>query len=454
MPEGVQLSVVPPGDGPGPGRVTVIGVLGDDFDAIGQDARRALAGAQLVAGGRRHLAAWEDWVDSPAGREARARHVPTAAIGGDADAFAHQVAGRAVDGAAQVCVLASGDPGFFGVVRALLRVVDRGTLRILPAPSSVAVAFARLGLPWDDAVVVSAHGRPLPDAIAAVRLARKAAVLTSPDTPPQVIGRALLDAGLSMDLVAVCSRLGCADEEVNELSLEDLSRGMFDPLSVVVLVGPGGLQTVGWGQGDGADDDEPATAGAGGPGGKTLAWGLPDERFLHRDGMVTKAEVRAVALGKLALPAGGVLWDVGAGSGSVAVECSRLCPGLTVFAIEERPEDAGRISANAAALGAQVHVVQGRAPGALDTLPDPDRVFLGGGGLEVLDAVLRRLRPGGRVVASYAAIDRAAAAAERLGALAQIGLARGAKLPDGGWRLAAQNPVFLAWGPDGDGASG
>ena len=163
--------------------------------------------------------------------------------------------------------------------------------------------------------------------------------------------------------------------------------------------------------------------------------------------MVTKAEVRAVALGSWSFPPTGVLWDVGAGSGSVAIECALLCPALRVFAVERRPDDAGRIEDNAGGLGAAVTVVAGAAPDALVELPDPDRVFVGGGGLDVLDAVLARLRPGGRVVATYAAIDRAAAAADRLGHLVQVAANRGEQLPDGGWRLAAANPVFVVWGP-------
>jgi precorrin-6Y C5,15-methyltransferase (decarboxylating) len=316
-------------------------------------------------------------------------------------------------------------------------VVDRRHLRVIPAPSSVSVAFARLGLPWDDAAVVSTHGRSLTDAVRAIRLARKAAVLTSPDSPPEAVGRALVAARAAVDLVAVCSRLGHADESITMVGLEQLASGTWDPLSVVVLLGPAGRPIAGWG---GADT-----------GGKPLAWGLPDNAYGHRDGMVTKFEVRAVALGKLALPPAGILWDVGAGSGSVAVEAVSLCPGLTVFAVEERVDDAARITQNAARFGADVRVVHGRAPEACDGLPDPDRVFVGGGGLDVLDAALARLRPGGRVVATFTALDRASAAADRLGSLVQISASRGRTLPDGGWRLAAENPVFVAWGPGGPG---
>jgi len=436
---GPVLSVVPGGVG---GTVAVVGVLGDTLHALAPDARKAVAQARYVGGGRRHLHAWRSWVNERAGAEAGAKAVPTIEMTDDADDFVHQVAQRVVDGGADVCVLASGDPGFFGLTRALLRVVDRHRLRIYPAPSAVAVAFSRLGLPWDDAVVASAHGRPLADAVRAVRLARKAAVLTSPENPPQAVGRALLDAGLSVDLVAVCSRLGCADESIMEIDLQALAHGRFDPLSVVVLVGPGGLQSLGWGVG--APGEEGARPGLGD---RALAWGLPESAFTHRGGMVTKSEVRSVVLGKLALPAAGVLWDLGAGSGSVAVECALVCPGLTVFAVEQDDEAATTVAANAARLGAGVHVVTGTAPGALAGLPDPDRVFVGGGGTAVLDAAIARLRPGGRVVATFAALGRAAEAADRLGRVVQVSVARGSQLPDGGWRLSGTNPVFVAWGP-------
>jgi len=138
-----------------------------------------------------------------------------------------------------------------------------------------------------------------------------------------------------------------------------------------------------------------------------------------------------------------VLWDVGAGSGSVAIECSAVAPALDVHAIERR---AAELRANAAKTA--VHVVEGEAPGALADLPDPDRAFVGGGGLELLDVVRQRLRPGGRIVATYAALDRAAAAADRLGHVTQISLARGIRLPDSSFRLAAENTVFVVWGPD------
>jgi precorrin-6Y C5,15-methyltransferase (decarboxylating) len=360
--------------------------------------------ADLYVGGRRHL----DGLS------------PTVVLG---DVAAALDAIEAEPG--DVCVLASGDPGFFGIGRALAERFGPGALDVRPAPSSIALAFARLGLPWDDAVVVSAHGRPLAHAVRAVTAAgaAKCAVLVSPDSPPEALGKELLATGRGARAVAVCSRLGMEGESVTRTDLDGLASGTWDPLSVVVLL---------------ADDAAVAPAA-------TLRWGRPAQAFCHRDGMITKAEVRAIALGKLALPSSGVLWDVGAGSGSVAIEAATLAPGLRVIAIER---DATHLRANVSEHGVAVELVAGDAPDAFAGLPDPDRAFVGGGGIAVLDAVLARLRPGGVIVATYAAVDRAAAAADRLGALVQVATSNGARLPDGGWRLAAENPVFVAWGPE------
>jgi precorrin-6Y C5,15-methyltransferase (decarboxylating) len=252
----------------------------------------------------------------------------------------------------------------------------------------------------------------------------KVAVLTGPDAPPEALGRELLALGASHRRAAVCARLGEPEERVEVVTLDELAAGAFDPLAVVVLLA--------------GDDVAPAP---------TVEWGRPESGFAARDGLVTKAEVRAVALGKLRLPRSGVAWDVGAGSGSVAIEIAALAPALRVFAVEQHAADAARIADNARTYGVAIDVVHGTAPDALDALPDPDRVFVGGGGAPVLDAALARLRPGGRVVATFAALDRAAAAYERLGNLAEISVARGRPLA-GGVRLDAENPVFVVWGPE------
>lgn len=395
-----------------PEPISVVGVHGDRVPS--PEGREALEAAALVVGGRRHLDAL-----APA-------HARRLAIASDLETVMDAVAAEA----GRVCVLASGDPGFFGVVRPLAERFGAGRLRVWPAPSSVATAFARVGLPWDDAVVVSAHGRPLEAAVAAARGRDKVAVLVSPDNPPEAVGRALARSGARPARLVVCEHLGLASERVTETDLDGLAGGCWDPLSVVIVLAGG-----------------PSGAGAGVATSPSLAWGLPDAGFEHRAGMITKSEVRAVVLGKLDLPVRGVLWDVGAGSGSVAVEAKRLAPGMAVYAVERRPDDAERIRLNCRRHGVDVHVVEGTAPAALGDLPRPDRVFAGGGGLEVMGAAFRRLAGGGRLVATYAAVDRAAAAAAMLGHLVQVAVSRGERLPDGGLRLAADNPVFVAWGP-------
>jgi precorrin-6B C5,15-methyltransferase / cobalt-precorrin-6B C5,C15-methyltransferase len=394
----------------GANQVSVVGLVGESF---GRGAQEALEAATVLVGSKRQLGVITGL------HRGKVEHIE---LKGPLPSLFETIA-RRVDEGHCVCVLASGDPGFFGIVGALSEYFGRQRLVVHPAPSSVALAFARLGLPWDDATVVSAHGRPLSGALGRM-VGPKVAVLTSPDNPPEAIGNALHHAGDVVREVFVLSHLGESEEVVVQTDLDGLANGTFDPLSVVVLLG----------------HDRPAHTAP-------LSWGLPESAFSHRNGMITKAEVRAVALGKLALPLTGVLWDVGAGSGSIAVECARIRPALRVIAIEQNAEDAARITENAQRHGVDIEVVRGSAPGSLANLPDPDRVFVGGGGLEALDSSLARLRPGGVVVATYALMERAGDAQKRLGNLVQMSVARGIPTGGLGTRLSAENPVFVCWGP-------
>ncbi len=387
-----------------PERIDVVGLLGGE--PVGADAGAALASADLVVGGRAQLGALGG------GRR-------TVALTGGLEPALDAIAAEP----GWVCVLASGDPGFFGIVRALAERFGPDALVIHPAPSSVALAFARVGLPWDDAMVISAHGRSLADAARFAAGRPKVAVLTAPDQPPAALGKELIALGADVGRVVVCSRLAEDGEAITETDLAGLAAGAWDHRSVVLLL------------------DGSSVAGS-----AARRWGAEETAFDARDGMITKAEVRAVAIAKLDLPESGVVWDVGAGSGSVAIECARSCPALHVVAVERRADDCARIAANAARHGTAIEVVQGEAPAALAGLLDPDRAFVGGGGLDVLDSVLERLRPGGRVVATYATLDRAAAAHVRLGALVELQVSRGRALGRG-VGLAAENPVFIAWGP-------
>ncbi|MER7567725.1 precorrin-6y C5,15-methyltransferase (decarboxylating) subunit CbiE [Streptomyces sp. NPDC097941] len=397
----------------------MITVVGTGTEAPPQEC---LAGAELVVGGRRHL----DAVRLP---EAAERIV----LGPLAPAL--DTMAEYLEKERRVVVLASGDPGFFGIVRVLAERFGPGALDVRPGVSSVATAFARVGLPWDDAVVVSAHGRDLRTAVNVCRARPKVAVLTGPGAGPAELGAALT---ARTRVLVVASALGTEDERVERVTpAEAAARDWGTAVSVVLCL------------------DESRALGAvrtvAGPTAAPAQWALEEGEFAHRDSMITKFEVRALALARLGPRLGELVWDVGAGSGSVAVECARL--GAAVVAVEKAPDGVERIRANAAAHGVDVRVVHGSAPEALAELDDPDAVFVGGGGRELPDIVgacARRARRS--VVVAMAALDRVPAVRAALtgagfdcdGVLLQS--SRLAPLPGDVTRLAATNPVFLLWG--------
>ena len=402
----------------------MITVIGYDGSPLPPEAVKALASASLVVGGRRHL----DAAPVPAG-------TPTVVMGDvrtALDALAAADAADTADGGGDAVVLASGDPGFFGIVRALrARGLD---LDVMPAVSSVALAFAGAGLPWDDALVVSAHGRDLRTAANACHAHRKVAVLTAPGAGPAELGAAL--AGLPRRLL-VGECLGTPDERVIPCTPADAAtRTWQDPNVVLVLGGEDGTPPRGWSWPRHTAPD---------------GWALPEDAFDHRASMVTKQEVRALALARLAPRLGTLVWDVGAGSGSVGVECARF--GAAVVAVERDPDQCGRIAANAERHGVDLQVVTGSAPPVLADLPEPDAVFVGGGGPPVVEAVVARAPA--RVVVALAALERVGPTCGALTAAGyvvdgvQLQASRLAALPDGAHRLAATNPVVLVWGERG-----
>jgi precorrin-6Y C5,15-methyltransferase (decarboxylating) len=304
-------------------------------------------------------------------------------------------------------VLASGDPGFFGIVRKL----GDHQLDVHPAPSSVALAFARLGLPWEDALVVSAHARDPRPAINAALRHPKVAILTD-DNAAEIV------EALHGRRVTVAEALGTPTERIG-------GKPPFAQPNVVIVEG---------------DEHAP----------RATRWALPEAAFEHRAGMITKAETRAVALAALGPGTGDLVWDVGCGSGSVAIECARL--GAAVIAIDDDPEAIALTARNAATHDVPVRTVTGKAPEALQGLPEPDATFVGGGGA-ALDAILDHVAPITRraVVVTVALIDRIAPAMERLAAhgldvTATTLQANRLKPLAGGHRMAAENPVTVIVG--------
>jgi precorrin-6B C5,15-methyltransferase / cobalt-precorrin-6B C5,C15-methyltransferase len=389
--------------------LTIVGMVGGE--TFGRAARRAVAEADVLVASPRHL-------EHIAVVE-RQRRI---ALSGPLPPLLDEI-DELTAAAHSVCVVASGDPGFFGITRLLAQRFGPDHVTVHPAPSSISLAFATAGLSWDDATIVSAHGRAIDEAIDTLMTARKAAVLTSPTNTPALVGKHLIHAGCEPRRVVVASRLGEPGERVSHTDLDGLAAGDFDPMSVVIL-----------------SADEPASDGP------VIAWGRDESEFGHRSGMITKSEVRAVALAKLGLPRRGVMWDVGAGSGSIAIEAALLAPPLRVIAVERQAEDAAIIAANADRHAATVEVVVGNAPAALADLPDPDRVFVGGGGPTVVRACWDRLRAGGILVATAVVLEHAVAYHRLLGDMVQLHVDRAVPIGNAGVRLRPLNPVFISWG--------
>jgi precorrin-6Y C5,15-methyltransferase (decarboxylating) len=387
----------------------VITVLGYDGAELSPEAQARVKEAQLVVGGARHLAGL------PEGTPTRV----WSSISEDLQALV------TLDG--DGVVLASGDPGLFGPVRRLRELTDE--VEVVPALSSVQVAFARAGLPWDDALVVSAHGRSARPALNVCRAHPKVAVLTGPDSGPDVLGAGLV--GWERGLF-VAERLGTPEERCRWVSPADAAALRWDEPNVVLVVDR--TRAVRPGMGWLAGREQPGE------------WALPEDAFSHRDAMLTKAEVRAVVLARLGPRLGDLVWDVGAGSGSVAVECARL--GAGVVAIEQGTVE--HLEANVASFGVDVLVVPGTAPAVLEGLPDPDAVFVGGGGEAVTDIVRAAVARGPRVVVvALAAVDRVGDVQRALSPYrvdgVQLQASRLRALGDA-TGLAASNPVFVLWG--------
>ena len=340
----------------------------------------------------------------------------------------------------QVVVLASGDPLWFGIGRLLLQAFPAGQLRFHPAPTSLQLAFARIGRPWQDASWLSLHGRD-PEPLAAELQRRPAAlaVLCDPRAGgADTVRRILRASGLEAAYTCwICERLGHPQERVLRLAPDQPTPAGLDPLHLVLLVA------------EAPAAPDPASL---------PLFGIEDGLWLqHPDqpGLMTKREVRIQLLADLDLPAAGVLWDLGAGVGSVGLEALRLRPELRLWAVERRAGAAALLAANAARLSVEpAGLVEAAAPAALAQLPDPDRVLIGGGGRDrraVLEAVLQRLRPGGVVVVPLATVEALGElrplleAAGLQVAIRQLQVWRGTPLGDG-TRLAPLNPVLVLSG--------
>lgn len=341
-------------------------------------------------------------------------------------------------------VLADGDPGFFGVVRTL-RAPEHGLeVEVVPGVSSVATAFARAGMPWDDAQVVVAHSRTLRRAVNVCRAHTKVAVLTSPGAGPAEL--ALLLEGVHRTFV-ICEELGTDREQVTVLTSDKAADHVWRDPNVVIVIGGTGTTTV---QGSGwIAGREP-----GYPSG-TRGWALPTESYAQdgddreSGGEGESEQLRAAQLARLGPRIGDLVWDIGCGSGALAAEAARF--GAAVIAVDADARNCARTDAAARRAGVQMQIVNAQAPHVLERLPEPDVVRIGGGGVPVVTACADR-RPE-RIVTHASTRDEAEAIGEALAAggyTVECALLQSVELDPDGWAERERSVVFLLSGRQPD----
>jgi precorrin-6B C5,15-methyltransferase / cobalt-precorrin-6B C5,C15-methyltransferase len=386
--------------------LSIIGIGEDGVEGLSPAARRLLMQACLVVGGKRHL-------DLAGSLPASTLAWPSPPDG----AFPEILARRGTP----VCVLASGDPFFFGIGSNLMRHVTVEEMVCLPSPSAFSLAAARLGWALQDCALISLHGRPLQRVVRYLRPGARILALSWDGTTPLQLARLLTERAMGRSILTVCESLGGPRERLRQTSAAEFALDDIDPLNsiAVEIVADPGARVI------------PCVAG------------LPDDWFEH-DGQITRREIRAITLASLAPRQGELLWDIGAGSGSISIEWMLRDGSNSAIAIERDRDRAARIARNAVALGVpDLAIIEGEAPGVLHGLPPPDAIFVGGGATAdgLLDAAWSALPPRGRLVVNAVTIETQAELTRRFSAqggdLVSINIARAD--PVGGfhgWRPA------------------
>ena len=402
--------------------VSIIGIGDDGLDAVPESTRTLIMEAELLAGNPRSLALVP---------ETSAKRIT---LESEIESIVQQIESS---GAAKVAVLVTGDPLFYGLARFLCERLGHDRCEIVPHVSSMQLAFARVKESWDEAYLTNLANHSLDTVVERIRTAEKVGLFTTEEYSPSEVCKALQARNIDYFTVYVCENLGARNECVTQGSVDEIVEHSFDSLNVMVLIR------------DTEAPDRPRT-----PYGKSL-FGNPDEVFVQstpKYGLLTSAEVRAMAIAQMGLDTWNVVWDVGAGCGSVSVEVAQLVPSGRVYAIEQDAEDSQLIHENAARFGvSNVEVVHGTAPEAWTKLPDPDAVFLEGSGREVVriaELAFQRVQPGGRLVAnliSIGALEELRQALSKSSTQVQVWMINVARGTDQLERLKfdALNPTFL-----------
>ena len=404
-------------------KIHILGVGSDGMRGLTGRARELLQQADVVLGAEPTLALMP---------ELKAARI---AIGSDLAETAQFL--EANLGSKKMVVVASGDPLFYGVARWLCDRLGKERFEVLPHVSSMQLAFARIKESWEEAYLTNLATHSLEEVLDRIRTAETVGLFTSEQESPPNIAKQLLARGLDYFKAYVCENLGAPDERVTQGELSDIQEMEFAPLNVMVLK-----------RKPGRPDQQRAAA-------RFRRFGNPDDVFAQsrpKSGLITQAEVRAIALAQLDVQPASVVWDIGAGSGSVSIEAAQLAHLGMVYAIEQDVADYHLIVANAQTFGLRnLTAIHGLAPAVFDGLPAPDCIFVGGLGKEVarlLEAAHAALRPGGRLAVHVASLDNLSAVYAALKSLAPhvsallVNLARGNEQLET-LRFEALNPTFL-----------
>ncbi len=402
-------------------KVYIVGIGDDGVEGMTAQARRLVEGADVLVGPESCASLLPATLQS--------RLVAAAGLEDLVDRISDA-------GDKRIVALASGDPLFYGTARYLCAKLGKDRFEVVPHVSSMQLAFARVKESWEEAFLANLSGQSIERVVDRVRSSETVGLFTSDQWSAAAVARALLDEGIDYFQAYVCENLGSPDERVTQGSLADIARDSFASPNVMILVRKARAA------------DKPGQTG-------TRLFGNPDECFLQsrpKRGLLTPAEVRSLAIAELQVQPTSVVWDVGAGSGSVGLEAARIARDGRVFAIEMDPDDHALIRENAVRFGvANLDAVLGRAPEAWAALPDPDAIYVGGSGRDVamlVEQAWGRLTPGGRLVTACNSIENLAAMHSLLRSRSEdaaywmVNIARGIEQLDR-IRFEAINPTFL-----------
>jgi precorrin-6Y C5,15-methyltransferase (decarboxylating) len=362
-------------------KIVIIGISDSGLSLLPEASRNLLRDATLLVGGERHL----EFVP-----ESKAEKLP---LKSNLKEMALRLEAEIKKPESRIVVLASGDPLFYGIARFLIKNLGADKIEVRPYLSSMQLAFARAGLSWEDAQFLSVHGRPMESLIGVSPDAKKIGIFTDKENTPARCADFLASLGWDPRSPAwVCENLEAPDERISSMNLGELAGKSFAELNVLIV------------ERDSAPDPHLA-----------YSFGLPDDAFAQRKperGLITKSEIRAISLSKMRVFPGACVWDLGAATGSVAIEAARLSGKGHVWAVEKNAEDCENIAENVARFHTpQVRILHGIAPLVLDTIPledNPDAVFIGGSSgkmSDILGLCQMRLKQGGSLVLNTVTLE-------------------------------------------------